>query len=286
MLVDYHIHLEGRYEKERVGKYIEIGLRRGVKEFGIAEHIHRFKESKDIPDRIIERFGRNQDTVFMREWWGRHCTRRIEEYVEFVQTLKDDGYPVKLGCELDFLPDVPVHSFVGDWPWDFITGSVHWIEGWGFDHLNRKSTWGGRDIDLAYRKYFNLVKDAAESGLFDVIGHIDVIKVFGHYPIGEWSSWVDDALVMIAEKKMSVEVNTAGLRKPVGEMYPSKSILKRCRELEIQVTLSSDAHRPEDVGHRFDEALLLLQEAGYDSLTGYSRRKPVQLSFRDSYREK
>ncbi|MCK4321740.1 histidinol-phosphatase HisJ family protein [candidate division WOR-3 bacterium] len=281
MLIDYHIHLKGRYQREFLDKYIENGVNKGIKEFCITEHIHRFKETIDIPNRIIKKFGDNENTNFMKEWWTERCTKTIDEYVNFIHGLKDEGYPVKLGCEVDFLDEPILESIVKDYPWDFIIGSVHWIQGWGFDHLDREWTWQSRDIDLIYKKYFNLIKEAAKSGMFDVIGHFDVIKVFGYYPSGEWSSLVEETLEEIIQNKIGIEVNTAGWRKPIGEIYPGEKILKQCKKYGIHVTLGSDAHQPEEVGYGFDRALMLLDKIGYRFLTIYDKRKDYQIPIED-----
>lgn len=277
MLIDYHIHLKGRYEKEFIDKYIDKGIKSGIKEFCITEHIHRFKETIDIPNNIIKKYGDNEDTNFMKEWWTERCTRTLDEYINFIQGLKEEGYPVKLGCEMDYLDEPILESVVEDYPWDFIIGSVHWIEGWGFDHSNREWTWKNKDIDWVYNKYFNLIREATKSDLFDVIGHFDVIKLFKFYPVGEWDYLVEEALKEIAQNKIGIELNTAGWRKPVKEMYPNENILKKCKEYGIHITLGSDAHRPEEVGYEFVKASKLLNNLGYKTLSIYDKRKPSQV---------
>lgn len=281
MLIDYHIHLKGRYKREFLDKYIENGVNKGIEEFCITEHVHRFKESIDVPDNIIKKFGDNKDTNFMKEWWTERCTKTIDEYVNFIQGVKDEGYPVKLGCEMDYLDEPVLESIVEDYPWDFIIGSVHWIQGWGFDHPGREWTWKNKDIDLIYKKYFNLIKEAAKSGMFDVIGHFDVIKVFGYYPSGEWSYLIEEALKDISNNKIGIELNTAGLRKPIGEMYPNENILKKCKEYGIHITLGSDAHKPEEVGYEFVKASKLLDNIGYKYLTIYDNRKAILMPIKE-----
>lgn len=232
MLIDYHIHLKGRYEKEFIDMYIDRGVKSGIKEFCITEHIHRFKESINIPNNIIKKFVDNEDTNFMKEWWTERCTRTLDEYINFIQGLKEEGYPVKLGFEMDYLNEPILESIVKNYPWDFVIGSVHWIEGWGFDHPIRKWTWKNKDTDLIYKKYFNLIKEAVKSNLFDVIGHFDLIKLFNYFPKNEWSYLAEVALQEIAKYEIGIETNTAGLRKPIGEMYPNENILKNVGNME------------------------------------------------------
>jgi len=115
---------------------------------------------------------------------------------------------------------------------------------------------------------------SAESGLFDAIGHLDLPKKFGHLPPEEAWELVEGVLGAIQAANLALDVNTAGWRKPVGELYPAPRILRRARELGIPVVLGSDAHAPEEVGARFAEAAALLAEAGYREAWVFKGRKP------------
>ena len=80
----------------------------------------------------------------------------------------------------------------------------------------------------------------------------------------------------IAESGVAVEVSTAGLRKPVGELYPHPDLLAACRKRGVPVTLASDAHSPQLVGRDFDRAVQLLRSVGYDTVTIFEQRDARQ----------
>jgi histidinol-phosphatase (PHP family) len=128
-------------------------------------------------------------------------------------------------------------------------------------------------VDEAWRRYFDVLAAAARSGLFDSLSHPDLVKIFGERaPSFDYGSVAD----AIADAGVAVEVSTAGLRKPVRELYPHPDLLAACRERGVPVTLGSDAHSPEFVGRDFDRARELLRSAGYESLTVFERRRARQ----------
>lgn len=278
MLIDSHVHIErGKYTKEWIDKFIETGKKKKVEKLCITEHVHLFQEFKDIPLMLIKKFGENEDTLFMKKWWLENSKKRLDLYVQFIEDLKREGYPLKLGMEVDWLGEEPnelIQGVLNNYPWDILIGSVHWIRGWGFDHPDRLFTWEKRDIYKVYENYFSLVKEAVQSKMFDVIGHLDVIKLFGIHPKKDWLNIAKEVIKVISEVKATVEVNTAGLRKPVGELYPNEKLLDFLKDKKTPLTLSSDAHNPEDVGYKFDEVLKILKEKGYKKLITFNKRNP------------
>jgi len=282
MLTDSHVHIErGEYTKEWIDRFIETGKKKGIEKLCITEHVHLFQEFKDIPSMLIKKFGENKDTLFMKEWWSKNCKQKLDLYVQFIEDLKREGYPLKLGMEVDWLGEEPnelIQEVISKYPWDILIGSVHWIRGWGFDHPDRLFTWKKRDIYKVYENYFSLIKEAAQSKMFDVIGHLDVIKLFGIYPEKNWLCMVKKVINIISEVKVAVEVNTAGLRKPVGEIYPKEEFLDLLKDKKVPLTLSSDAHNPEDVGCKFKEVLKILKKKGYKKLIIFNKRNPSFIS--------
>jgi histidinol-phosphatase (PHP family) len=187
-------------------------------------------------------------------------------YVDEVQELKR-VYPgrVLLGIEADYRPDTldAVAELIGRFPFDYVIGSVHHIEGWGFDDARYMAEWDRRDVDEVYRRYFRLVGDSAETGLFTVLGHVDLVKKFGHRPHGSVEDAVEEMAERIARSGVLVELNTAGLRRPAREIYPSLGILRSLKERGVHITFGSDAHKPAEVGSDFDRAAALALAAGY-----------------------
>ncbi len=183
---------------------------------------------------------------------------------------------VGIGLEADYHPGTErfVARLLREYPFDYVIGSVHYIGAWGFDNPDYAEEFAWREVRSIYRDYFDLVRGAAESGLFHAIGHLDLPKKFGHVPAEGYLDLAEEALKAIAAAGLALDVNSAGWRKPIGELYPSPAILVRARELGIPVVLGSDAHAPDEVGHRFEEARSLLKEAGYTEALVFKGGKP------------
>ncbi len=207
----------------------------------------------------------------------------LPEYVGEVLALRE-AFPemeVRLGIEVDYLPETAdrVGGYLSAYPFDYVMGAVHFIDGWCFDDPRNISGYEGRDLYALWERYFELLGEAAESGLFDLLAHPDLIKKFGFRPREDVTRLYERCLDRVAAAGVALEVNTAGLRKPVGEIYPGEGFLRLCREREIGVTLGSDAHHPREVGYRFDQALSLLERAGYREVTVFESRRSISLPF-------
>jgi histidinol-phosphatase (PHP family) len=193
-------------------------------------------------------------------------TCELSEYVEEVQELKTSfpGY-VLLGIEADYRPKTvsDVGQLLGGSPFDYVIGSVHHLGDWGFDDPRQIAEYADRDIDDLWIEYFELVGDAAESGLFTILGHLDLVKKFGYRPTRTLDAELDRLVERVAKAGVLVEINTAGLRRPLGEAYPTLDILRRLCAARVPVTFGSDAHRPGEVGRDFEHAVALAQAAGY-----------------------
>lgn len=263
-LADYHFHLErGPYTRDWLERFLATGQRRGVSEFGVTEHGHRFVEGLAVLDNA---------------WVRHHPLRPLADYTSFVARMAEEGLPVRLGLEMDFVPgkEDAIREFLAKADFDYAIGSVHWLDGWGFDFLGDEAClaeWRRRDLFEVYRRYFEVLAQAAQSGLFQIIGHADLVKIMGFYPDRPWQELAEPALEAIAASGVAVEVNTAGLRKPVGEMYPAEWLLRRMRAHNVPVTLGSDAHVPEDSGRDFDRAVRLLRSCGYEEYSVFRQRR-------------
>lgn len=273
MRTDYHMHLErGPWALEWLARFIETARARGLTEIGFSEHPHRFRECRAMyPPREA-----------VSGWVDAQCTEHLESYFRVIEEARRAGLPVKLGLEGDFLPgyEAELERVVRAHPWDYVIGSVHWIPPrdrggpwWGFDDLSRTSEWERRDVLDAYRQYFGLIADAAQTGLFDFIGHPDVIKVAGYRPTGDISDLYEATAASFARAGICAEVNTAGWRKPVGEVYPARPFLEACRRAGVPTLINSDAHTPEDVGRDFDLAAAMAREVGYTEVATFAARK-------------
>jgi len=243
---DYHTHTSrcGHAIGDAI-EYVEAALAMGLPGIGIADHIPLLPE----PDPEI--------SMGMCE---------LVDYVAEVAALKArfPGY-VLLGVEADYRPGTlsEVKDLLASHPFDYAIGSVHHLGSWGIDDERQIEEYAGRDIDDVYLEYFELVGDAAESGAFTIIGHLDLAKKFGFRPSRSLAVEMENLVGRIARSRVLVEINTAGLRKPVAEAYPSIGLLGLLQEYRVPITFGSDAHKPQDVGADFDHAAALASAAGY-----------------------
>jgi histidinol-phosphatase (PHP family) len=145
-----------------------------------------------------------------------------------------------------------------------VLGSVHFIGDWAFDDPHDIAQWETRDVDAAWRDYFELWIRAVRSGLFDVMAHPDLVKKFGHFPSFDPRELYATATAAAADAGVLIEVSTAGLRKPVGELYPGAELLSAFRAAGVAATVGSDAHEPAEVGYRIDAAYDAMSAAGYE----------------------
>lgn len=268
MIVDYHMHLRAPDESvdhrvETVEPYVERARERGVDEVGFTEHVYYFRQTRSL---------------WKLPYQLERCVYDLDRYCDAVLEAKSRGLPVKLGLEVDYVPgcERETHDALAPYPWDFVLGSVHWIEGHPIDQ--KPGLWGHLPVEEVWRRYFVALRGAARSGLFDALSHPDLVKIFGARPGAEEIALHHDetAVAIEAAGGLAVEVSTAGLRKQVGELYPDPELLAACRARGVPATLASDAHVPDDVGRDFESALELLRSAGYDTVTVFEGRRARQ----------
>jgi histidinol-phosphatase (PHP family) len=264
VIVDYHMHLRDSQERiaHRAGAippFVEIARERGVDEIGFTEHVYYFRQTREI---------------WSLPYQTERCVYDLDAYVEAVLEAKRQGLPVKLGLEVDWWPphNERLAEILEPYPWDYLLGSVHWIDGLPVDV--DPGIWAEHTVDEVWSRYFAELAAAARSGFFDVMAHPDLVKIFDRWP--ERRLVVDlwyQAVEAIKEGGVAVEVSTAGLRKPVGQIYPDHDLLYLLYHDGVPITLASDAHVPELVGHGFDQALALLDEFDEFPLAVYDRRE-------------
>jgi histidinol-phosphatase (PHP family) len=272
VLTDYHVHLrpdedgtppERFFTAANFDRYRKVAEERGIIELGVAEHVHRFVQSLEVWEHP----------------WYRHWARDdLDAYCSFVREETD----LRLGIEVDYLPgrEERLAELIDGRDWDYVVGSVHFIRDEAID-VRADPRWGDFDIwrsgdpGKVWARYFDTLGEAASSGLFDILAHPDLVKVWGSgapRPDGDPRRFYDRAMEGIAASDVAVEVSTAGLRKPVGEIYPAPAFLEMCLEAGRPVALSSDAHRPEGLGHEYERAVELLDGLGVGELAVFDHR--------------
>jgi len=267
VLTDYHLHLRpddvaaraaDYFTAANVAVYREAAQKAGIEELGVSEHIHRFEQSLDIWD---------------HEFWRESALDDIDDYCAFVREETD----LRLGIEMDFVPgrEDRTQNIIERGGFDYVIGSVHFLGGLAVD-WDRYDIWEkGHSAEEIWRRYFETLAEAARSGLFDILAHPDLVKMWGGarpVPNGDLRRYYEPALEAIAESGIAIEVSTAGLRKPVGEIYPSRAFLEEALDAGAVVALSSDAHVPEQVGFGYKQALELLSDVGVTELAVFERR--------------
>src|SRR5436190_1184131 len=213
-----------------VSPFVDAARAAGVDEIGFTEHGYYFTQLR---------------TLWSEPYQTERCVYDLEPYVDAVVQARERGLPVKLGLEVDYVPgrEDETRALLAPYPWDYLLGSVHWVDGLGIDGEPRLLDEVG--VEETWRRYFDMLACAACSGLFDSLSHPDLVKIFGERAERFDYSAIADA---IAEAGVAVEVSTAGLRKPVRELYPHPDFLAACRERGVPVTTGSDAHVPSLVG--------------------------------------
>lgn len=260
VLVDYHMHLEeGGFSRDWLLRFLERAREAGVEEVAFTEHSYRFRQARGCLD---------------NEWARARETEDVEEYVQLVLQAREEGYPVLLGIEMDYVEgkEEEIARFLEPYPWDLVLGSVHWLGDFGLDLDPRD--WRGREVEWVWREYFRLLSRAAESGLFQVLSHPDLVKIFGFRPASLPLEEMERAAESAALRGVCFEVSSAGLRKPCGEIYPSLEFLLLARRRGVEITLASDAHLPEHVGFGFQELVRHVRAAGYREMVRFRERIP------------
>jgi histidinol-phosphatase (PHP family) len=272
VIADYHMHLRDEeehiaHEVSAIEPFVEAARAARVDEIAFTEHVYYFRQTRPL---------------WHVPYHTERCVYDLDDYVDAVLQAKNRGLPVKLGLEVDYERgrEDETRRLLAGYPWDYLLGSVHFIDGLGIDGAPRLIDAIG--VADAWRRYFDELAAAAESRLFDSLSHPDLVKIFGARPERSLEEELhEQAAEAIAAAGVAVEVSTAGLRKPVGELYPDPHFLGLCRRRGVPVTVASDAHVPRLVGRDFDRARELLRASGYETITLFEERRPRQVPFDD-----
>ena len=252
MIVDYHMHLRNEreeiaHEVAAIEAFVETARRRGVDEIGFTEHVYYFRQTREL-----------WEVSYQCE----RCVYDLDAYCDAVLQAKQRGLPVKLGVEVDFVGERQrrLAEILEPYPWDYLLGSVHWLDGQPVDAW--PGIWERGEVEDVWCRYFEALAELAAS--VDVLAHPDLPKIFDLRPT-EPASFYPEL------DGVALEISTAGLRKPVGEIYPDPALLRGA-----PITLASDAHVPGLVGEDFDRAIELARDAGYETVTVFDGRRSRQ----------
>lgn len=273
MLTDYHVHLrpddveataEEHFTEENAARYRAAADAAGVTELGVSEHVHRFSEALAIWD---------------HPFWRAQARDDLGAYCELAERAG-----LRVGIEMDYVPgrEDAIANLLDRYPFDYVIGSVHFVGEGAVDHPEFDVWRREPDPDRLWGRYFELLAEAARSGLYDILAHPDLVKYWGGgrpAPSRDPRFHYEPAVEAIAESGVAVEVSTAGLRKPVGEIYPAPGLAEMCVEAGAAFALSSDAHVPDDVGRDYDVAVAAMRGWGIGEIAVFEgrRRRLVEL---------
>ena len=246
-MIDYHLHVIAHGDRpmsvENILEYCEVAHERGIRQMGITEH-----------DRYL-------DDIDLAAF---HEAREMSQDVR-----------LRLGIEIDFVPGAEerMDHDASALPYDYVIGSVHRVDEEEVDRASDQSIYEKYETYDLYEAYYSNVRKAALSGRFEVLGHPDLIKIFRRFPDRDITPILEETADAVAESGVVVDVNAAGLRKPVGEIYPARHFLAMFHRRSVPIILSSDAHTPDQVAMGYDKSLKLVHNVGYREVVTFKDRE-------------
>jgi histidinol-phosphatase (PHP family) len=250
-MVDYHMHSILSDGQDSYEDMVRVAINKGLEEIGFTDHVCM---------KPVDWAMRFEDIPVM-------TTQILDLKLKYKDQIK-----IRYGIEMDFIPgaEYEIKQLIESIPLDYVIGSIHFIGDWNFD--TDQSLYGKWTNDLLYEKYFVLVQQAAQSGLFDILGHIDIIKKFRIYPESNQDVLLDETIQIIKAQNLVVELNTGGIDRPCSEYTPGPKLLEMCYKHQVPVTLSSDAHLSVQIARHFESAIDLLTQIGYTEIIGFQNR--------------
>jgi histidinol-phosphatase (PHP family) len=256
---DYHVHSWFSDGKSAPEDYISAAIAAGLKEVGFSEHLTLFREPLD---------------------WSMNASAAAPYLIHIKnlsQSVKD--IKVRTGLEVDFFAgkEKEIHSFLNTTDLDYAIGSVHYLGNSTVDM--GPEFYKGKNIDRLFEKYFDQVSAAAASGLFDIIAHCDLIRIYGFRPSFDPEHLYKKLARSFKIHDVAFEINTNGRNRPIGDFYPDRQFLRIFKEENVPVCVNSDAHMPSRVGQYFDEAYELLKIVGYSEMAVFEKRERFMIPF-------
>ena len=246
-MIDYHLHVVAHADRpmtvENILEYCRVARERGIAQLGITEH-----------DRYLGEI----DLAAFQE------ARQLSEAVE-----------LRLGIEVDYIcgEEEKMSYYASELPYDYVIGSVHRVDYREIDRATDQSIYEEYETYELWAAYFENVRAAALSGMFEVLGHPDLIKIFRHRPKRDITAMLEETADAVAESGIVVDVNAAGLRKPVGEVYPSRELLQMFHRRGVPIVLSSDAHAADEVAAGYETSVPLVKSVGYTEVATFTARE-------------
>ncbi len=258
MPADYHTHTPLCHHAQGTPQaFVDAAIAANLSEYGISDHAPVFPQPFD-------------------DW--RMKLADVPTYLEWIVQARSHAagrIPIRAGYECDWLPHCEpwIEKLAAHAEWDYLIGSVHYLGDWNFDDPKWLGRWAQADVEDVWKRYWHSYAEMAMSGLFDLLGHPDLIKKFTHLPPGDLDRFYEPAIDAIAAAGCAIEINTAGLHKPCAEMYPAPRFLELACSAGIPIVISSDAHDPSHVARDFAQAADLARQIGFRETVLFHQRQ-------------
>lgn len=256
---DYHIHSifsDGRSTPE---DYIIKALELSFAEIGFSDHLSLFSAEEPC----------NMDPG------------NVLKYINHISCLREKITSIKIrtGLEVDFFPgkEKEIKSFLDQFPLDYTIGSVHFLGEKSVDM--GPEFYIGQNIEKLFESYFDSVCGAVESEIFEIIGHCDLIRIYGYKPVSDIDNLYRKLAKTMRKHDVVFELNTNGRNRPIADFYPDRRYLRIFKEENVPVCVNSDAHMPGRVGQYFEEAYELLRYTGYTEMAIFENRNRKMVPF-------
>ncbi len=256
---DYHMHTPlCKHAEGHPREYAAAATRLGLNEIGFSDHSPMREHFDD----------------WRMEW------EEFPAYLQMVDEARAEypQLPIRLGLEVDYLEggEKWIEELATKADFDYLIGSVHYITpGWDVDNPKHISRFTEGSVDDIWQLYWSIYEKAIRSRLFDFVGHPDLPKKFGHRPAGDLRRFYEPVIQALVDTGVAFEINTAGLRKDVREMYPARQFLELAHRAGVPLLINSDAHAPGEVGADFDKAIALARDVGYTETLRFEKRRRV-----------
>jgi histidinol-phosphatase (PHP family) len=260
-MIDYHVHTSlCNHANGTMDQYIQNAIAAGLSEICFLDHLTLHESGK--------RLSMTPDYVPFYYQSARQLAHTYKNHIR-----------VKVGLEVDYDPanTDAVKNIIAPFDFDVIGGSVHFVDKINIVSSRDTEARENESIDVICREYLVLLDKMIENMDVDIICHLDIIKKFGRRPSAESEKKFDEILSKISYKGLTVELNTSGYNHKANEFYPKASLLKKCHEKDIRMTIGSDAHQPQQVARYFDKAIALLVKTGFRHVSAFTRRKPYDI---------
>jgi histidinol-phosphatase (PHP family) len=273
VIADYHMHLVGdddpytdeTFSVAHIEGYVRAAAAAGVDEIAITDHVYRFRQAREWFDHPL---------------WVGDAVEDLGRYHAAVTAAQEADLPVLVGLEVDWLADreQAIRDTLAPYRWDVLLGSVHWVAGLAVD-WEEASIWEHHSVAEVWELYIEQLCAAATSGIYDVMAHPDLAKVFGQRPQPRPLELYERVADAFAAAAVCAEVSSAGYGQEMGELYPDPELLAMLHARGVPVTLASDAHAPAGIGKLFERSLAELRRAGYTTITLFRDHEPRQVAF-------